>query len=64
MRAIRSRYSSTSSTEDVVAFPDQLRLLDGRDERELHRGEPTSVEVARAGLEPATPRFSAVCSTS
>ena len=43
-----------------VSVPDEPSLLGRREERELSVGH----EMARAGLEPATPRFSAVCSTS
>ncbi len=49
----RMAAAATAAQLDVAERPARSSLLDG-----------SADEMARAGLEPATPRFSAVCSTS
>ena len=39
---MRSSESATSSSDETSPTAHEPRLLDGREERELHRGEPTS----------------------
>ena len=67
-RVARSARGRARRARPTTTSPVRIRRACsvGREERELHRERTVSAsrEMARAGLEPATPRFSAVCSTS